>query len=69
MEDFNAIVSTKRQRDENVSTFESVSSPWQTELEKVYSCEAVQLPSTSIMHLHVLGCLSCADKPLVAFSL
>lgn len=57
----------KETRGENVSTFESVSSPWQTELEKVWLSEAVQLLSTSRMPLHVLECLSYADKPLLAF--
>lgn len=64
---FKAVVSTKRQKDENVSTSESVGSPWQTELENVWLTEAVQLPSTSRMPLCVLGCLSYADKPLLAF--
>lgn len=38
----------------------------QTELEKVWLSEAVPLLSTSKCSC-VLGCLSCADKPLLAF--
>lgn len=40
----------------------------QAEFKKVvWLSEAVQFLSTSRMPLHVLGCLSYADKPLLAF--
>lgn len=54
--DFKAVVSTKRQRYENyVSTFESVGSPWQIELDKVWLSVAVPLFSTSKCSYMSLG--------------
>lgn len=44
-----------------------MSSPWQAEFRKVRLSEAVQFLNSSRMPLHVLGCLSYADKPLLAF--
>lgn len=44
-----------------------MSSPQQAEFKQVWLSEAEQFLSISRMPLHVLGCLSYADKPLLAF--